>query len=225
MSGWIMLAIIAVFTAGLLFAIGFPRRLWTVAATALTLGATGYAWQGSPGLPGHSVLTKEKSGEVDPGMIELREAFFGRYNFSYNYLAISDSMMRQGRPDLAVNAMRGAIVKGPGDAGVWTGLGMALAEHDRGVSPASKLAFERAMELWPQNPGPPYFLGLYYAKSDQFAEARKWWVKAIELAPKDAEYRKPLVEWLARLDAVIAAQAQRGIMPQAAPPQGAPPQQ
>jgi tetratricopeptide (TPR) repeat protein len=219
MNGWIMLAIVAAFTGALLFAIGFPKRLWTIAATALTLGATGYAWQGSPGLPGHSVLTKEKTGEVDPGMIELREAFFGRYNFSYNYFAVSDSMMRRGRRDLAVIAMRGAVAKGPGDAGVWTGLGMALAEHDREVSPASKLAFDRAMELWPQNPGPPYFLGLYYARMGQFAEARKWWVKAIELSPEDVSYRQPLVEWLARLDEVIARQAGQGPQQSPAPPQ------
>ncbi|MDF7774315.1 tetratricopeptide repeat protein [Sphingomonas sp. AOB5] len=220
MSGWIMLAILGALTLAFLWAIGFPKRLWTVAATAVTLGATGYAWQGSPALPGHSVLTVEKRGEVDPGMIELREAMFGRYNFSYNYFAISDSMMRQGRPDLAVTAMRGAIAKGPGDSAVWTGLGMALAEHDRGVSPASRLAFDRAMELWPQHPGPPYFLGLYYAKMGQFVEARRWWAKAVELAPADASYRPALVEWLGRLDQVIAQQSGQQSGQQAAPQAG-----
>ena len=46
MMGWLMLALVAV-AAGLLLALtGYPRRLWTIAATALTLGATGYAWQG-----------------------------------------------------------------------------------------------------------------------------------------------------------------------------------
>ncbi len=39
--------------------IGFPRRLWMVAATALMLGAAGYALQGNPGLAGHPVTTAE----------------------------------------------------------------------------------------------------------------------------------------------------------------------
>ncbi|MEI9928185.1 MAG: cytochrome c biogenesis factor-like protein [Sphingomonas sp.] len=150
--GWLMLAALALGAALVLGAIGFPRRLWMVAATALTLGAAGYAFQGSPDLAGHPVTTAEVPVKVDPELIAMREAMFGRFNFSYTYFSAADAMTRMGAPDSAVKVMLGAVNKGPQDIGSWTGLGLTLADHDHGLSPAARFAFERAMALNPLHP-------------------------------------------------------------------------
>ena len=209
MMGWTMLLIVGVLTALVLVAIRFPMRLWTIAATALTLGATGYAWQGSPGLAGHPVAQADKKGEVDPVEVLLREAMFGRFNLNWGYFNMADAMTRDGSPDLAVVAMQGGTLKAPGDAAIWTGLGSKLAEHDRGVSPASLFAFNRAIELSPRHPGPPFFLGLAYVRAGQLAEARPYWARAVSLAPEEAGYREVLVAQLDWLDRRLAEAAAR----------------
>lgn len=208
MMGWAMLLLLAVLAGALLWLVGFPRRLWTIAATALTLGAAGYAWQGEPGLPGRNVTVEEKTGEVDPNLVAMREAMFGRFNFTWGMYAQSDAMTRGGKPGLAVQAMLNGTRMSPQDAGIWTGLGLAFVEHDGGlVSPAARLAFERGIALSPQHPGPPFFLGMALARSGQLAEARPFLAKAVELTPENIAYREVLVGQLARLDATLAEQA------------------
>lgn len=209
MMGWVILAMIAVIAAAVLVAIRFPIRLWTVAATALTLGATGYAWQGSPGLEGHPVSVADKKGSLDPDEVLLRQAMFGQFNFARQYFAAADAMTESGAYDAAVIAMQAGTIKSPGDGSLWTGLGTALSNHDRGVSPASRYAFDRAMKVWPKHPGPPFFLGLAYVRMGELTEARPFWASAVALAPKEAGYREVLVAQLDWLDRRLAAEAER----------------
>ena len=190
----------------------------------LTLGATGYAWQGSPDLAGHPVTQADKKGEVDPDEVLLREAMFGRFNNSWSYFNAADAMTRTGAPDLAVVAMQGATIKYPADAALWTGLGIKLSEHDRGVSPAALFAFNRGIELWPDHPGPVFFLGLAYVRMGQLAEARPYWVRAVALTPATTGYREVLVaqlDWLDRrlAEGVARQQQQLGVTPAPAPAQ------
>jgi cytochrome c-type biogenesis protein CcmH/NrfG len=213
MSGWITLGGLAIAAAALLVLLRFPRALWMVAATALTLGAAGYAWQGTPGLAGHPVTHERATQEIDPGLIAMREAMFGRFNLEDAYFKIADAMMRTGDAPSAARAMTGALVKYPDDGALWTWSGVTLAAQDGGmVSPASRFAFERALALAPKHPGPYYFFGLTLAQGGQPAEARQYWAKAVELSPEGAAYRQPMVDQLARLDAFLAS----------APPAGAP---
>lgn len=221
MMGWTMLAAVAIAAALLLWITGFPKRLWTIGATGLMLGAAGYAWQGKPMLAGAPVSAENRTGQVDPAMIALREAIFGKYGtYNYSYAMAADSMVRIGRPDLAVTVWNGAVHKSPQDASLWTGLGLALAENDGNqVSPASKLAFDKALALAPQHPGPPFFLGMALIREGKFAEARPWWVKAVDLAPEKISYRDDLRVRLLLLDRYLAAQA----VPEATPsPQSSP---
>lgn len=209
MMGWLVLLAIALATALLLWRIGYPRKLWTIPATALMLGAAGYAWQGSPGLAGHPVAAEARAGQVDPNLVALREAMFGKFGTNaWSYATAADRMTLSGKPDLAVAVWQGAVRKVPNDAALWTGYGVALAEHDgMQVSPASRFAFERAMALWSQHPGPPFFYGLALIRADKFAEARPLWEKAVALTPKDASYRDELVVRLFLLDRLLAGRA------------------
>lgn len=208
MMGWMMLVLLAALSGALLWLAGFPRRMWTIAATALTLGAAGYAWQGNPGLPGRNVTAEEKAGEVDPGMVVMREAMFGRYNFTWGIFAQADAMTRAGKLDSAVQAMLNGTRAAPQDPGIWTGLGMAFVEHDGGlISPAARLSFDRAIALAPEHPGPPFFLGMALARTGQLAEARPFLARAVERTPAESSIRPILARQLAELDVAIAARA------------------
>lgn len=208
MMGWLMLALIALGAALLLWLTGFPRKLWTVAATALMLGAAGYAWQGSPGLAGHPVTAAEKPGEIDVNIVAIRDAMFGRFNFTWASFARADAMTRVGAPDTAARAMILTVRQAPGDAGAWAWLGIKLAENDGNqVSPAAKFAFERALQLAPRHPGPPFLYGLALIREGKFAEARPFWAKAVELTPEKASYRDELMMRLFLLDKFLEAKA------------------
>lgn len=210
--GWAVLIGLALVTALLLWLIGFPRRLWTVAAAGLMLGAAGYAWQGNPSLAGHPVQSESKKGEIDPGFIELRESIFGKFgtHFYTNSMA-ADAMIREGRPDLAVKVWLGATRKQPKDAALWSGLGLALSENDAGhVSPAAQLAFDRAIALSPQHPGPSFYYGLALVREGRFEDAKKWWERAVRLTPETMSYSDDLRGRLYLLERLIEAQKAQG---------------
>lgn len=205
--GWAVLAALALIAAAALWFGGFPRRLWTIPATALTLGAAGYAWQGSPGLAGHSVTTAKQSVETDQDMIDMRDAMFGRFDMAYRYLGAADAMTRIGSHRNTVKLLQSGVAQAPKSPVLWTWLGIAIADSDGGlVTPASKYAFDQAMLVAPDHPGPPYFYGLALVRSGQIVAARPWWVRAVELTPEGTSYRPDLVAQLGRMDGFLRDQ-------------------
>ena len=212
--GWVMLAVAALAAALVLVLAGYPRKLWTVAATALTLGAAGYAWQGSPALPGHPVAAGAKKGQVDPALVDLRDAMFGKYGtYAWSYANLADGMVRAGNSDLALGVWLGGVRKAPQEVALWTGFGTALAERDGQISPAAQFAFDKALALNPKHPGPPFFYGLALVRAGKFAEAHPWWVKALELVPEKASYRRELAMRLFALELLLQEQARRADAP------------
>ena len=81
--------------------------------------------------------------------------------------------------------------------------------QDGGVSPAARFAFDRAMKLAPDHPGPPFFLGLELIRSGAFREARPWWRRAYRLTPTGIGYRQAIGERLALLEQFLANEAGR----------------
>ena len=115
-------------------------------------------------------------------------------------------MTRRGNHDKAVSVMLGAVRAQPHNGALWAGLGLALAQHDGNVvSPPAKLAFERAMALWPDHPGPPFFYGLALIRAQDFEAARRWWHRALALTPEDARYPEAIASRVALLDRLMAA--------------------
>lgn len=203
--GWIMLALVAAGTAVLLWRLGVPRLLWTSVATAIVLGAAGYAMQGTPDLPASPAKPQATAPDVSAEMIELRGTFFGRFTGDAAYQTAADAMLRANLPAAAVKVTLGGIDKNPKSPGMWTTLGSVLVAHDGGnVSPAALFAFRRAIQLAPNHPGPPFFLGLGLLQSGRLEEARKAWLHSLALTPVNASYRLALQERLALLDQFIA---------------------
>jgi hypothetical protein len=209
--GWAMMALVGVFSAGLLLALGVRRGMWSIVGAALMIGAIGYAAQGSPMLPAHPVEANALAIEVDPGITDLRGAIFGRYGEDIIYFTASDALQRTGETTSAVKLLLGAIHHKGGDPALWTELGTALSTHDGGyVSPASLLAFRQAARLAPNSPGPPFFEGLAYVRAGDFPSAQPLWARALTLTPTDADYRPQIAVRLDLLDRYLALAGQAG---------------
>lgn len=206
--GWIALAAVAI-AAGLgAWLLGFPRALLSFLGSALMLGGAGYALQGRPEMPGRPVADRAEPRPVDSGTIALRTAMYGRFSETSGYFAISDAMLRAGKPRVAAEAMLAAIRAHPRDSGLWTGLGLALAQAEGNtLSPAARLAFEQGVKLAPGHPAPAFFYGMALVRGGSFAEARPWWARALRLTPPSVSYRGAIAERLALLDGFLAFQA------------------
>jgi len=203
--GWVMMLLIGIGTAGLLAGLGLRRGIWSMAGATLMVGAIGYAVQGSPGLAGHPVRADAEHIEVDPGIVELRGAMFGRYGDDAMFFATSDGLQRAGETEHAVKLLLGAIHNKGGDAALWTELGTAISAHDDGyVSPAALLAFHQAQRLAPNNPGPFFFAGLADVRAGDLASARPLWTRALALTPADAPYRDQIAIRLSLLERYYA---------------------
>ena len=212
--GWVLLLVVAAGAAVLLRLLRLPRALWMFVGAAAMLGAAGYALQGAPGREGHPATPDARVIAIDPSVITLRGALFGRFSGEDAYFSAADALLRAGASGSAVTVMQGAVRRAPRSPAFWTGYGTVLSLHNGGlVSPAARFAFDQAMRLNPLHPGPPFFLGLAYANAGAYAQARPFWARALALTPPDASYRAEIAGRLASLDEVLAQPAPPG-MPQ-----------
>lgn len=203
--GFVWLGLIGAAAFVTLWRLGLARSIWSMAGAAMMLGATGYAWQGRPMLPGTAAVSRTATAKIDPAAIELREKLLGRFTADTAYLIASDAMARAGEPDAAANVVLGGIRAIPRSYVLWTALGTTLAARDGNqVSPAAQLAFDQAMRLAPKHPAPPFYAGMASIQAGEFERARPYWRHALELSPAGASYRKEIAMRLALLDRMIA---------------------
>lgn len=204
--GWIALATIGAAAAGMLVWLKVDRLLWTMVASALMLGAAGYALQGEPSLATHPVVTSLVPAPDDGELTDLRDRMLERYTGQAAYLVAADAMTRAGDRRAAVRVLLGGLRIAPRSLVLWTGLGEALAAHDGNqVSPAALFAFQQAMRLSPKHPAPPFFLGLAYVRAGNLTAAQPYWARALALTPKTVSYREDIAIRLALLDRVLAS--------------------
>lgn len=180
-----------------------PRSALELTGAAMLLGVAGYAWQGAPTQPGTSVKARDAESKLDPATADSRKNMMGQFGSEAQWMDYADTMTRMGATQMAVLAMRSGIRDNPKSPNLWVGLGNALVAHGNGlVSPSARFAFNRAAQLSPKHPGPPFFLGVALAGQGQTAEAAQIWQGLLARAPKDAPYRADIE---ARLAAIGAA--------------------
>ena len=189
--GWLILLVLFFASVAALWKLGVRGGLLKATAAALLLGASGYALQGRPELPGSPAAGSEVR-DVFP-LTEARHAFFGNFTAAESWLRISEALARGGNTKDAVGILQNAVQRYPGDPQLWIGLGNALVDHARGLTPPAELAFRRAAELSPGYPGPPFFYGLALARSGDRQGAIEVWKQILAEAPPDASWR-PLIE-------------------------------
>ena len=189
--GWLLLLTLIGAALALLWLLKVRGGLLTAAAAALLLGASGYALQGSPGLPSAPAQANE-DGDVFP-LTDARHAFFGHFAPTEGWLRISEALARDGQSEDAVGILQNAVRRYPGDAQLWIGLGNALVDHSHGLTPPAELAYRRAAALAPGHPAAPFFYGLALARSGDAPAAVAIWQRILSRAPKEAGWR-PLIE-------------------------------
>ncbi len=107
---------------------------------------------------------------------------------------MSEALARDGQSEDAVGILQNAVKRYPGDPQLWIGLGNALVDHARGLTPPAELAYQRAEQLAPGHPGAPFFYGLALARSgDREGALAALAGNILKTPPNDASWR-PLVE-------------------------------
>ena len=214
--GWVWFLVFAAATALGLWRFGkLNRGALELTGAALLLALAGYAWQGRPDVPGNPVESAEAhdNGEVPA---DLRKTFASSMNAEGQWLSLADALIQAGRPRAAVSILTEGTHKAPGNPDIWVGLGNALVVHGGGqMSPAAQYAFERAAQIAPNHPGPPFFLGLGLAQAGKFDEAGEVWRGLLARAPADAPWKADLEARLREIN-----QLPRTAAPALLPPPG-----
>lgn len=210
---WVAVVLLAVAAFVLIaFVLKAPHSGREAVAAALVLGMAGYAWQASPGLPGAPKAAGEQLTQDEAALVDAR----GKVSDSSipsgdRWVVIADGLARNGRYADAAEVLRGAVKAAPDNSDAWLAMGNALVAHSDGLlTPAALYAFRRAARADPDAPGPPFFLGLAFARSGRYAEARGLWTDLLGRSSEDAPWRAPLADQVRRLDAIIATQGATG---------------
>lgn len=191
MMGWLWLAVVAALAVAGFRLLGIRGAMLYLAAAALLLGSAGYAIQGRPDLAGSPRAARAERAPIP--LTQIRHAFFGKFTPTEHWLLLSEALARRGNTADAVGALRAAVREHPGDPQLWVGLGNALVDHTRSLTPASEFAFRRGAELSPGYPAAPFFFGLALLRSGDRDSALAIWREVLASAPADASWR-PLVE-------------------------------
>lgn len=190
--GWlILLALVALTVAGLWWFARLRGAALQLVLAALMIGGAGYALQGRPTLAG----SPREAGRAAPPLplTEPRQAMLGRFNQADRWLTIADGFASRAKTEDAVDVIRSGLRAHPDDFGLWIGLGNALVDHARMLTPAARLAYARGRELAPRHPAPLFFEGLALARSGERDEALALWQRALALTPPGTSYR-PIIE-------------------------------
>lgn len=191
MSGFLLLGLFALASLGLLWLMKLRGPVLTLAAAAILFGCAGYALQGSPGLAGKPRVAADRPPPLP--LTGARQAMTGQFDYADTWLNMADALAARGRVEDAARLLQTQAARHPGDYKLWVGLGNALTDHARTITPASRMAFARAAELAPNHPAPKFFLGLAEARSGNPEEAERLWREILANAPADASWR-PIVE-------------------------------
>lgn len=214
MMGWlIFLSLGAVVLLGVWRLARLDRSGAMLVLAALFVAAAGYAWQGSPALPGAPFAVAEQQGlKQDTLFAQERMEFLGRFGATATSLAEADAMHRIGEDRAAVSVLQTAIVRNPHDADLRIGLAHALfVQAGFTIAPAVTLALDQAQALAPDDPAPRYFRGLMAIEGGDMLGAEQQWRALYAALPPQSPWRKPLET---RLRFFNSVRAQAGAAPQ-----------
>jgi cytochrome c-type biogenesis protein CcmH len=189
--GLLWLGLLALVALGLLRLMKVRGPMLTLAAAAIAFGCAGYALQGSPRLAGQPRAAAQRQPPLP--LTGARHALMGQFDYSDSWLNMADALASRGNTEDAAKLLQTQVARHPRDYKLWVGLGNALTDHARTITPAARLAYRRATELAPGYPAPLFFLGLAEARSGRPEVAVKLWSEILANAPADASWR-PMVE-------------------------------
>ena len=202
MMGLILVLLLAAAALVVMRLAGLRGGMLTFAAAALMLGAAGYALSGRPGLAG-----SPRAGQAAAAPLPLtgaRNMFLGQFNASDRWLIMADALASRGKTQDAAGILQSAVRLHPRDYSLWVGLGNALTDHARGLTPAGRFAFQRAREIAPTAPAPDYFEGLALLRSGDPDAALILWKGLLDRAPANAQWRPLVADGVALIETMQA---------------------
>ena len=191
MTGYLVLGLFALLALGLLWLMKLRGSMLTLSVAAVMFGCAGYALQGRPSLAGAPRHAAERTPPLP--LTGARQAMMGQFDYSDSWLNLADALASRGNTEDAARLLQAQVGRHPRDYKLWVGLGNALTDHARTITPAGRLAYARAAELAPGYPAPRFFLGLAEARSGNPEEALRLWQEVLADAPPNASWR-PMVE-------------------------------
>jgi cytochrome c-type biogenesis protein CcmH/NrfG len=224
MGGWIAMILLALVLLAALFP--FARRdkgALQFLAAALLLALAGYAWQGRPDEPGSPKKAEAAAGEgVDDDFAVLRPDLLGRFDRDSYWMTLADAERKRGNPRGAAEILQAAVQRNPRSYSLWIAYGYALVANGDVATPASELAFQRAGQLAPDNPGPTFFHALALTREvrlEAYQRAFDEWRQLLPNVPESSQYHAAITE---RMEAVQQAAAAGTAVAPAPPPQPRP---
>lgn len=194
--GYLALGLLALLALALLWLLKLRGPVLTLAGAAIAFGCAGYAVQGSPAVGSAPRAASERAPPLP--LTGARHAMMGQFDYADTWLNIADALASRGNTEDAARLLQAQVARHPRDYKLWVGLGNALTDHARTLTPAARLAYGRAAELAPGYPAPKFFLGLAEARSGNPEEALRLWREILATAPAGASWR-PMIEEGVRL--------------------------
>jgi cytochrome c-type biogenesis protein CcmH len=191
MTGYFILGVLALATIALLWLMKLRGPMLTLSGATILFGCAGYAMQGSPSLEATPRLAAQRAPPMP--LTGARQAMTGQFDYADTWLNMADALAARGKTEDAARLLQAQVARHPRDYKLWVGLGNALTDHARTITPAARMAFARAAELAPGYPAPRFFLGLAEARSGNPEEAVRLWREVLADAPANASWR-PIVE-------------------------------
>lgn len=195
MTGLLIALGLALVMVALLSWLGLRGSPALFAAAVLAAGLAGYAGQGRPALGGAPRQALLRAAPLS--LAEPRARLLGDFPANGHWLTMADSFEARGDTEQAVRLLQQAVRLHPDGYALWVGLGNALTDHARQVTPAARFAFERAQALAPLRPAPRFFYGLALARSGDRDGALGQWQALLNDTPDTAPWRSLVVDVIA----------------------------
>ena len=211
MTGWAIFVGMALLALLLLWRPGrLDKAALMLVGAALFVAAAGYAWLGTPGEAGAPAAGRDKPMRPDTLFATERLLFLSKFGATGTDLATADAFNRMGEDETAVDLLGNEIALHPRDVDLRIGYAHALLVLAQGtMTPAVKLAFDRAEALAPANPAPRYFFGLSQIEIGDMTGAERTWRALDASLPAGSPWRAPLKKRLSVFAMIRTQQAER----------------
>ena len=139
--------------------------------------------------PAPQAAADHPGGDIEGSVRQLEAHLAEKPDDGEGWATLGWSYMRLARYDDAVAAYGKAVTLAPARADLFAEQGQALMEQAGGrVTPAAKLAFDRALTADPQDPAARYFLALARDQGGDAKGAMDDWVALVNSAPPGAPW-------------------------------------
>jgi cytochrome c-type biogenesis protein CcmH len=185
-------------------------RVLLAAALGLFVAGVGgglYLLLGHPGL-GVRALEGNRTHDLNGMIAVLARHLHERPDDAEGWTLLGGAYLRIGDTADAVKAYEHAIplTRAHPRASLYADYGLALVSRSQsGIPREAEMAFANALALDPRNIAARYFLGYVFAARGENAKALALWQSLLADSPRDAPYRRELVDRIAMLSAATGA--------------------